>query len=340
MKKILSFTIIGFLSTIVFAQVTDTNDKVGIGESNPQTKLHINVTYVNSEILRLDNAGLRATSFFNYSDGTYDNAGLQFKKNSSVGQFKFSNTIGDLMTILPDGRLNVLNTKVNSELLTLDNAGLRATSFFNYSDGTYDNAGLQFKKNSSVGQFKFSNTNGDLMTILPDGRLNILNTKVNSELLTLDNAGLRATSFFNYSDGTYDNAGLQFKKNSSAGQFKFSNTNGDLMTILSNGNVGIGTANTGSHKLAIEGSIGAREIKVEANEWSDFVFEKEYHLPSLKEVENYIKEKGHLKNIPSAEEVEENGIFLGEMNAKLLQKIEELTLYTISQEKKIQKVEK
>ena len=99
-------------------------------------------------------------------------------------------------------------------------------------------------------------------------------------------------------------------------------------------------ANTGSHKLAIEGSIGAREIKVEANEWSDFVFEKEYHLPSLKEVENYIKEKGHLKNIPSAEEVEENGIFLGEMNAKLLQKIEELTLYTISQEKKIQKVEK
>ena len=178
------------------------------------------------------------------------------------------------------------------------------------------------------------------MTILPDGRLNVLNTKVNSELLTLDNAGLRATSFFNYSDGTYDNAGLQFKKNSSVGQFKFSNTIGDLMTILSNGNVGIGTANTGSHKLAIEGSIGAREIKVEANEWSDFVFEKEYHLPSLKEVENYIKEKGHLKNIPSAEEVEENGIFLGEMNAKLLQKIEELTLYTISQEKKIQKVEK
>lgn len=52
-------------------------------------------------------------------------------------------------------------------------------------------------------------------------------------------------------------------------------------------------------------------------------------------MEQYIKEKGHLKDIPSAEEVEVNGIFLGEMDAKLLQKIEELTLYTIQQEKKL-----
>ncbi|MDC1469872.1 hypothetical protein N8341_01520 [Flavobacteriaceae bacterium] len=107
MKKILSFSVIGFLSTFVFAQVTDTKDKVGIGVSNPQTKLHINVPNVNSEILRLDNAGLRTTSFFNYSDGTYNNAGLQIKKNSSVGQFKFSNSNGDLMTILYNGNVGI-----------------------------------------------------------------------------------------------------------------------------------------------------------------------------------------------------------------------------------------
>lgn len=113
------------------------------------------------------------------------------------------------------------------------------------------------------------------------------------------------------------------------------------------GNVGIGTLSTGSHKLAVEGSIGAREIKVQANGWSDFVFKKEYNLPTLKEVENHIIKKGHLKDIPSAKEVEENGIYLGEMDSRLLQKIEELTLYTISQEKqlktqnsKIQKLEK
>jgi hypothetical protein len=59
------------------------------------------------------------------------------------------------------------------------------------------------------------------------------------------------------------------------------------------------------------------------------------YFPTLKEVENHIKQKGYLQNIPSAKEVRENGVFLGDMNAKLLQKIEELTLYTIAQEKKI-----
>ncbi|WP_166920102.1 TMF family protein [Flavobacterium poyangense] len=111
-----------------------------------------------------------------------------------------------------------------------------------------------------------------------------------------------------------------------------------LLTILAAGNVGIGTTTTGSHKLAVEGSIGAREIKVQATGWSDFVFKKDYKLPTLKEVEKHIAEKGYLENIPSEEEVMKNGINLGEMNSKLLQKIEELTLYVIEQEKKSDKL--
>ena len=112
-------------------------------------------------------------------------------------------------------------------------------------------------------------------------------------------------------------------------------------TLRSNGNVGIGTLTTGSHKLAVEGSIGAREIKVEAApNWSDFVFYENYNLPTLTEVENHIKEKGHLKDIPSAEEVAKDGFYLGAMDAKLLQKIEELTLYTIGQQKEIEQLKK
>ena len=109
-------------------------------------------------------------------------------------------------------------------------------------------------------------------------------------------------------------------------------TNG--LNIVKGGNIGIGTTNPNGWKLAVNGSIRAKEIKVETG-WSDFVFEKDYKLPTLKQVESHIKAKGHLKDIPSAKEVEENGIFLGEMDSKLLQKIEELTLYTIAQEKKI-----
>ncbi len=106
------------------------------------------------------------------------------------------------------------------------------------------------------------------------------------------------------------------------------------------GQVGIGTTAMGTHKLAVEGSIGAREIKVEANGWSDFVFDKNYKLRTLEELEKYIKEKGHLPEIPSEAEVTEHGINLGDMNAKLLQKIEELTLYLITMNKKLEKAEK
>jgi len=114
-------------------------------------------------------------------------------------------------------------------------------------------------------------------------------------------------------------------------------TNGsEKLTVLKNGNIGVGTKNPKGFKLGVNGKVAATEVKVALyTNWPDFVFYDDYKLPALLEVENHIKEKGHLKDIPSAKEVEKNGIFLGEMNSKLLQKIEELTLYTIAQEKEI-----
>jgi hypothetical protein len=104
------------------------------------------------------------------------------------------------------------------------------------------------------------------------------------------------------------------------------------LTIGISGNVGIGITNP-TNKLDINGTIHSKEVKVDMNGWSDFVFKKEYNLPTLQEVEKHINEKGHLENIPSEEEVLKNGINLGEMNAKLLQKIEEITLYMIEMQK-------
>jgi hypothetical protein len=100
------------------------------------------------------------------------------------------------------------------------------------------------------------------------------------------------------------------------------------------GNVGIGTTSPGSFKLAVEGKIGAREINVTTAAWSDYVFNEDYKLRSLKEVNQYTKENKHLPEIPSAKEVIENGQNLGEMNALLLKKIEELTLYVIELKKR------
>ncbi|GAA4277399.1 hypothetical protein [Aquimarina mytili] len=109
----------------------------------------------------------------------------------------------------------------------------------------------------------------------------------------------------------------------------------DWMVIKTGGNVGIGTNNPGAYKLAVNGNVHAKEVTVDLIGWPDYVFEENYTLPTLSQVEKHIKEKGHLVNIPSAKEVEKQGIQLGEMNKKLLEKIEELTLYTIAQEKEI-----
>jgi len=109
---------------------------------------------------------------------------------------------------------------------------------------------------------------------------------------------------------------------------------GNRFTIMDNGNVGIGELNP-KNKLDVKGTIHSQEVNGDMDGWSDFVFKKEYNLPTLIEVEKHIAEKGHLENIPSEEEVLKNGINLGEMNAKLLQKIEEMTLYMIEQNKQI-----
>ncbi|MCR9252371.1 MAG: hypothetical protein NXI20_18245 [bacterium] len=112
-----------------------------------------------------------------------------------------------------------------------------------------------------------------------------------------------------------------------------------VLVVQSNSqNVGIGTTDTFGHKLAVNGSIGCKEVKVETTSaWPDYVFEDGYDLISLEAIESFINENGHLPNIPSAAEVEENkGIELGEMNAKLLEKIEELTLYMIELKKENQ----
>lgn len=112
--------------------------------------------------------------------------------------------------------------------------------------------------------------------------------------------------------------------------------------FFSTGNIGIGTMSfidgADTYKLSVEGKIRAHAIKV-YTDWADYVFEDTYKLPSLEEVEKHIKENGHLKDIPSATEVENNGIELGEMNKLLLQKIEELTLYIIELKKDVDELQ-
>ncbi|NMN37158.1 hypothetical protein [Pedobacter sp. SG918] len=108
------------------------------------------------------------------------------------------------------------------------------------------------------------------------------------------------------------------------------------MIVGADGKVGIGTETFGAERLAVNGNIRAKEIKVEATGWPDFVFQKDYKISSLSDLDRYIKVNKHLPGIPSAQEVAKNGIELGEMNKLLLQKIEELTLHLIEKDKTIE----
>ncbi len=108
---------------------------------------------------------------------------------------------------------------------------------------------------------------------------------------------------------------------------------GDI--YYNSGNVGIGrTSVPNGYSLAVDGNVRAREVRVDQDNWPDYVFSEDYELPTLKEIKKYIQENGHLPNIPSAKEVAKEGIQLGEMNKLLLEKIEELTLYMIALKKK------
>ncbi|OCX50799.1 hypothetical protein BEL04_18895 [Mucilaginibacter sp. PPCGB 2223] len=110
--------------------------------------------------------------------------------------------------------------------------------------------------------------------------------------------------------------------------------------LFPNGNVGIGTTDPKGYKLAVAGNAVAESmtVKLQAN-WPDYVFKKDYSLPSLSEVKTYIDKNAHLPEIPSAAEVEKDGQNLGEMNKLLLKKVEELTLYLIEKDKQLKLVE-
>lgn len=126
------------------------------------------------------------------------------------------------------------------------------------------------------------------------------------------------------------------------GRVVFRINGGDRMMLHPDGRVSIGTALPATgYSLSVNGKIISSEVKVQLQaNWPDYVFDKSYTRPSLPQLETFITTNKHLPGIPSALEVKKEGIELGEMNRKLLEKVEELTLYMIEMNKRIDSLEK
>lgn len=112
-------------------------------------------------------------------------------------------------------------------------------------------------------------------------------------------------------------------------------TGGNAYMSIVQGNVAIGTLDPKGYKLAVNGSAIATSMTVKLNSaWPDYVFKKDYQLPSLQDVKTYIDQNQHLPEVPSEQQIAKEGLNLGEMNKLLMKKVEELTLYLIDEHKK------
>ncbi len=208
---------------------------------------------------------------------------------------------------------------------------------------------ISFNPDTETLTFKNPNNASERMTIKSNGNIGIGNSSPQHKLDIISSDFV--VSKFSRSGGgggasmQIDNASgngswrLGVGSNNHFGIYKSSETSfGQQLIIQGNGNIGIGT-NSPDSKLTVAGKIHAQEVKVTVNAGADFVFNEDYNLPSLESLHKFIKTNKHLPEIASEREMQENGLYLAEMNIKLLQKIEELTLYAINQEKRIKLLE-
>ncbi|WP_147415955.1 tail fiber protein [Ulvibacterium marinum] len=329
--------------------------------------LHAQFTFANNQaitnndivapVVRVSNE-LRVANTFSANDpaiGTLDNTGygINIHKTDGIG-FAFNGA--HKVIIKPTGEIVAPTFSFDNEI--------RIANSFNALDptiGTLDNTsyGINLHKTSGIG-FAFNGQhevvfkpNGDtgIGTDTPLGKLHVSTGTAGDAVLRLEADTDNNDEFDNpifqmRQDGNQVGVNMGFS-NENFGHNVFGIAtrwtnieNWNAFTInTETGKVGIGTT-IPDDKLTVKGRIHAEEVKVDLSvPGPDYVFKEGYDLKSLEEVQKHIQEHGHLPNIPSAEEMEEKGIELGIMNMKLLEKIEELTLYILEQENRLKRLD-
>jgi hypothetical protein len=282
--------------------------------------------------------------------------------------FQWNNANNRLMTIIANGNLGLGTVSPTARFHNLG-----SVRFENLANSTNPNFVLGTDANGNVFEYNVSSVagSGDADWLKPDGTVAM---SINDDIYTNGKVGINAQNptanlhsngsvrFENLANSSNPGFVLGTDANGNVFEYNVSSVTGSgdadwlkpdgtvAMSInddiYNNGKVGIGVNNfptsvgaedVSFYKLFVKGGVLTEEVRVALDsEWADYVFKKEYKLPTLQEVEAHIKKEGHLKDIPSAKEVKDNGVELGEMNKLLLQKIEELTLYVIDLNKKVE----
>jgi hypothetical protein len=325
---------------------------VGIGTTAPTSKLHI-ADGVGGEQLRFS----RGVGVVRFAQG-HDRDDLYLYNRDASKTFMVWREEGNvgIGTTTPLYRLQV-NSNQSANLRLVSNGSTTP----NPTIDIFDNVnGTEFVLSPSAGKvdmFTYSNhalalgtANTERMRIDNNGSVGIGTAspdgfQVNSPLAN-ENAQTASNVRIGMLGSTpriiLDKAGsVPFEIDNAGGQLRIFNPGAVRLVVNSNGYVGIGTGSP-DEALTVRGKIHTNEVKVDllGAVAPDYVFEPTYDLKPLAEIESYIKENKHLPEVPSAKEMEKNGVQLGEMNMLLLKKVEELRLYILQQEKRITELEK
>ncbi|MEQ8424646.1 MAG: tail fiber protein, partial [Cyclobacteriaceae bacterium] len=248
---------------------------------------------------------------------------------------------------ITDDQLDIFTSQGLSNGWTKDGLTISANPDVNYSSlrinsnhsSVSDRGVLNVTRSSSSLFYVRTDGNIGIGTINPVGKFQITDDQLDiftsqglSNGWTKDGLTISANPDVNYSS-------LRINSNHSSvsdrGVLNVTRSSSSLFYVRTDGNVGIGTT-TPDAKLTVNGTIHSKEVKVDLSvPGPDYVFEEDYPLTSLDEIESYIKQNKHLPEVPSAAEFEENGIKVGEMNMLLLKKLEEVTLHLIRQQEEI-----
>lgn len=320
------------------------NGKLGVGFLAPKEKIHVNGSIRGSltggalnvktdyGYLQLGPQNVNYTDFitdknyFQFNKPIYLTSGLSSTSTSNNLNFQIGGT--PKMTLLSNGYFGIGTPSPSAKLDVRD-----GSIFLTDADVVHGMSGYYLENNFGI-LGPISGTAGGL-NIYGISDIDAVGLQLNGTIGSATPAATTPAIMFNTN-----------KKNGTTVQalgaadiaFRLDNSATPLMTVLGNGNVGIGT--TAPDKLfTVKGIIHAQEVQVDVTGFADYVFEKGYKLKPLSEIHSFISENGHLPEIPSEDEVKKNGMNVADMQVMLLKKIEELTLYAIEQQKRIEALE-
>ena len=261
--------------------------------------------------------------------GTINNASLVFKTNNT--ERMRINTLGNVGIGTKNPSRNLHITSSSESCIRMEGFGVTAQRAWDIKREAGEYANLYFIETFTGGLiFDPSDLPDTCLTLTRDRRVGIGTSAPaqNLHIKATDNADIRlegAGTHWNIAGGSkmffayYDPVAKKYN---------------DHLTILTSGNIGIGTTNPQS-RLAVNGTVTAKQVDVTLSGWADFVFQPGYKLRSIEEVEQFIKANCHLPDVPSEKDMLSKNHNLGQTDALLMQKIEELTLYIIELKKEL-----